>query len=510
MKSKITRLKEKLAIAVERRKPWEGRWQECYDYAMPNRTGFNGEQVGADRSEKIFDSTAVTSVYEFASRMQSGLTPSFSRWFEFRAPSTTPENLKSDVQKELDAISEALWEAITVSNLDQVLHESYQDLALGTGAILAEAGTAAQPLQFTSIPQPQFSLIPGPFGGFGSVFRHREMTLQDIEATWPKAVIDEKMKKIAEKKPEHLFSVTEMVERDWGHRKEEKYDFYAFCADPETLMVEASFVGNGSNPLIPFRWSKSSGETYGRGPLYNILSDVKTLNLVVELVLENAEMAVTGMWQADDDGVLNPDTISLLPGVVVPKAIGSGGLQPLEVPGRFDVSQMIIENMQHTIRKGLFAETLGPPEGTPMSAAEVHERMADLARVAGSAYGRMHAELVRPLIRRCVYILQKMGQLPDIPTIGGKEIDIVNVSPLAQAQHNDDVARVVRLGQVSNGLFGPQMTNLVINPEEAVSYMATKMGVPEKVIRNKVEREQLVQALQETQRDTTQQDAQNL
>ena len=47
------------------------------------------------------------------------------------------------------------------------------------------------------------------------------------------------------------------------------------------------------------------------------LPDIKTANKVVELILKNASIAVTGIWQADDDGVLNPANIELKPGATV-------------------------------------------------------------------------------------------------------------------------------------------------------------------------------------------------
>ena len=55
------------------------------------------------------------------------------------------------------------------------------------------------------------------------------------------------------------------------------------------------------------------------------LPDIRTANKVVELVLKNASIAVTGIWQADDDGVLNPGTVRLVPGTIIPKAPGSAG-----------------------------------------------------------------------------------------------------------------------------------------------------------------------------------------
>ena len=83
------------------------------------------------------------------------------------------------------------------------------------------------------------------------------------------------------------------------------------------------------------------------------LPDIKTANKVVELILKNASIAVTGIWLADDDGVLNPANIKLVPGSIIPKAVGSSGLTPLQAPGRFDVSHLVLEDLRARIRHAL-------------------------------------------------------------------------------------------------------------------------------------------------------------
>ena len=139
-----------------------------------------------------------------------------------------------------------------------------------------------------------------------------------------------------------------------------------------------------------------------------------------------------------------------------------------------------------------------------MSAREVHERMAELARTVGSAYGRLNTELVTPLIRRVIHILKRRGDL-ELPMVNGKEIKVQNISPLAQAQHNEDVARVARFLQLLNGGFGPQVTNVVVKAEEAAIYTAEKIGVPEKLMRDEAERAQLQAAIAETQQISSEQ-----
>lgn len=484
--------------SIKEREGWITPWQDCYDYALPGRSGFFNSVSGQSNIDRVFDSTAGTATQEFAARIQSGLTPTFSKWFEFEPGQDIPAENRSEIGEAMQEDSDTVWEFLSSSNMNQELHESYMDLAVGTGGLLLEEGDAINPLKFTSVPQTQLSLSSGPFGQPDRKYRIRQLTVDDIKLIWPTATIPTEMQNQSpEDQEERRWEIVECVSRDWMFKETERHQFSVFSVEPEAMLFQSHFSGMGSNPLITFRWSKAAGEVYGRGPLFNVMPDVKTLNLVVELVLENAHMAIAGMWQTDDDGTINPDTIELVPGTILPRSPGGTGMEALKPPGDFNVSQFILDDMRHNIKKALFNESLGAPEGTPMSATEVHERMADLSRTIGSAYGRMHTELVTPLLQRAVFILRKQGRLT-LPKLNGKEVKIVNVSPLAQAQHNENVARIARWLELLNAGFGPQMVNLVVKAEEAAIYTGSEIGVPEKLIRSKLEQQQLAKAIEQT------------
>ncbi len=477
--------------AYNDRQNWVDRWEECYTYALPGRLGFYNRSEATTTTDEIFDSTAVEATAEFASRMQAGMTPAFAMWYDFQAGTDVPENKRQEVNEQLQNVSKFVWETLNQSNMNQELHENYLDLAVGWAVLAMEEGDAVEPIRFTAIPQTQALLGIGPYGKPDSVYRHRELTLDQILTIWPKANVTEKMRNEA-KDDKKLFPIIESVQRNWKNKKAEHHEFVVATRDPDHKLLEGDFIGDGSSPMIAFRWSKASGETYGRGPLLNSMPDIKSVNAVVELGLENLAMAITGMWQADDDGIINPDTIELIAGTIIPRSPNSRGLEPLAPPGNFDAAQFVLKDMRHNIKKALFNETLGRPEGTPMSATEVHERMADLARTIGSSFGRLHTELITPLLKRAVHILQKQGKI-ELPIINGRQVKIINTSPLAQAQHNEDVARVARWLQLLNGGFGPQMTNTVVKATEAAVYTGQKIGVPEKLIRDAKEAEALQQ-----------------
>jgi len=267
--------------------------------------------------------------------------------------------------------------------------------------------------------------------------------------------------------------------------------------------MKREMSGIGSNPFICFRWSKCAGEVYGRGPLFNALSAIKTTNLTVEMILENAQMAISGIYQMEDDGVINPDTINLVPGTIIPKAMGSAGLQPIQAAGSFDVAQLVLGDMRNNIKRALYNDMLGDPNRTPASATEVAERMADLSRRIGAAFGRLQVELVQPVLQRVIHILKKQNRI-EVPSINGREVKVKSVSPLAQAQANQDIMAVSRFLEMAQGAFGPEAMNILINSEQTAAYLATKFGVPDTLIRDESEREQIVALMQQMQQSQAQ------
>ena len=480
-------------------------FEECYEYALPQRESFYYETAGQRRDDKIFDETAVVGVQEFASRLQSGLVPNFARWADLTAGSEIPKEERDFVDNDLDEITEYVFEILQNSNFSQEVHEAFMDLAVGTGVLCVDEGDAINPVKFSAIPLPHVVLDTGPDDNIDHVFRERKgIRNSEITILYPDAKLDNQVQQRVKQDPEGKCSILEVACKDYSKRNEEAYLYYAIDLSTKTYLVERKFKGVGSNPYVCFRWSKCAGEVYGRGPLINALSAIKTTNLTIQLILENAQMAISGIYQMDDDGIINPDTINLVPGTIIPKSPQSGGLQPIQSAGRFDVADIVLSDMRLNIKRALYNDMLGNPDRTPASATEVAERMADLSRRIGSAFGRLQAELVQPVLQRVIYILKKQGRI-EMPTVNGREVKIRSVSPLAQAQSNQDITSVSRFLELVNAYFGPDTTNILINSEETAIHLAKKFGVPDGLIRDREERKEIVAMMQQMQQMQQQQ-----
>lgn len=388
--------------ALDARAPWLARWDAAMRYTMPT----NDTDVAT-----LFDATAADAVDNLAASIYSLMTPPESLWLAL-----IPE---SDASPDADAVTAALRANLNDSNFYTTIHQCYLDLVILGTACLFMAETpigASSAFSFTAVPMRDIAILPN------AVFHTATMPACEVlekYPTWtPPADIADQIKRDP---ATPLRLVQSLVGTEFTAWLDVGGD------------IENNIVARGTfetNPYIIFRWSVLSGEQYGRGPVLRALPDIKTANKVVELVLKNATIAVSGIWQADDDGVINLNNINLTPGAIIPKAVGSSGLTPLSSGADFDVSQIILKDLRERIRHALLADRLGLLSEKEMTATEIMARNSDMMRILGATYGRLLHEFIRPLTDRGLQILSRRGVIA--PIVLNSDAELKYIAPIAQ------------------------------------------------------------------------------
>jgi hypothetical protein len=468
---------------LEKRQVWESHWRECYDYALPRRDGaIVAGRAGEKKTDKLFDGTAPDAVEQLAASLLSELTPPWARWFGLIAGSELTDQESDSLGPELERISATLQSNFDRSNFAVEMHQCYLDLVTaGTASLLLEEApiTESSAFRFTAIPLSQLVLEESVDGRLDTTFRRSEMTRMHLLTRFPGAQIPEESANKDEGKNEKLFAVIEAVIPDGtGYAYRAVIDHEGGNGESRSFLSEGHFE---HSPFINFRWLKAPGEIYGRSPVMKALPDIKTANKVVELILKNASIAVTGIWQADDDGVLNPANIKLVPGTIIPKAVGSQGLKPLETPGRFDISELVLEKLRASIRRAMLADKLGQVDAPAMTATEVLERSAEMARLLGATYGRLQSELLSPLVARSMAILIRRAEIEDIQ-IDGATVDLEYRSPLARQQTRKEANGVLKWFE-SLASLGPEAM-ATIDQAAAARWLGKVYAVPPNLIKD--------------------------
>ncbi len=466
--------------AQSRRSPWESIWQDCYSYALPQRgAGFGAQFDPARRhAERLFDGTATDAVEQLAASLLAQLTPPWSQWFGL-APGYGVNALERViVSEELDRATETIQGHFDRSNFAVEIHQAFLDLAtVGSATMLFEEAPlgSLSAFRLTAVPMSEMHFEAGPDDQIVGHFRSRSLPTRTLRKLFPEAELPDEKSGCPDRERESLPIVEAVLPEEDG------FAYTALLLDRPNKPTCLAQGRLSSSPFISFRWLKGASEVYGRSPVMTALPDIKTVNKVVELVLKNASIAVTGIWQAEDDGVLNPANIRLVPGTIISKAVGSSGLTPLQAPGRFDVSNLMLDDLRGRIRHTLLVDRLGPLGGQRMTATEILERSNEMSRLLGATYGRLQTELLTPLVSQGMRILRRRGEIPDI-VLDGRTVTLQYKSPLARAQARDDVQNTLMWLETS-GQLGPEAMQAVDIPA-TTRWLGERLGVPGQLVRD--------------------------
>lgn len=464
-------------IAKLRKTNWDSMYQECYEYAIPNRDMLYYYTGGEDKAINIYDSTAPNSTVNFANTLHEALTPPEYRWFEFAPGTQTPPMMRERVQLLLDSVTERYFELLNSTNFDTEVNQFYQDLAAGTGSLAIRRYPGSDtPATFSAVPPFEILIAEGREGIIDTVIRCYKMDPRSVKITWPDASFnpdDYKGRPLANTADKRI----EVLEFTFYDYDTKKWEYRVFLEKHRVEILQDSLL---YNPWVVARWSVVSGEIYGRGPLVNALPDIKTANKTVEMVLQNASMSLAGVYTAVDDGVLNPANVELTPGVIIPVAYNQGpfgrSLDVLPRNGEFDISELVLKDLRQSIREKLLDDDMAPLSDAVRSSREVFLRQQRLAKRAGPNFGRLKNEFIVQFIKSTVAMWQAEGELPPFE-IDGKNITLRYTSPMAKQQNDEDLANMdsflARMAQ-----FQPGMQLISVKPTEYRDFVAQKSGIP--------------------------------
>lgn len=475
--------------AFNRRRLWDGVLGDAYAMALPQYESpamgtDNSARRGEKRGRTVYDATAADSLDKRASRTAGQLFPPFRPFADVQPADglDLPEEQEKELRAHHAQAMKMFHAAIDASNFHTEMPQALRDAYISTGALNIDFGSERNPLSFEALPISQLAPEESADGVIRTSFRRREVAARDLPFLWPTGTFPEEIARAAKAGKDDRLVV---IEANLWDPENRQTLYRAYLETDEKLIVSETLPEPRS---VVFRVDKVPGETMGRGPVIRALPDIQTANKVVELVLKNASIAVTGIWQGEDDGTLNPANVRLTPGTIIPIAPGSAGLRPLDSPGRFDVSQLVLDQLRERIRSAIEGPSLPPVDDNVRTAREFAERRTDQLSVELPATLRLLNELFHRLVARCLFILshpRMAGSRFYIPPfeIADDLVKMVPTSPLARIAEREETlqhsATFVELSQTV-----PEQVSRVIDLDAYVRDRFRRARFPENLVRS--------------------------
>lgn len=471
---------DKLDSLSTKRINFESYWQECMDFIVPRKSDVVSTRMEGDqRNTELFDTTAIFANQLLAAMLHGMLTNPSVRFFELAMES--PElNEDEEVVAWLQEVADRMFTIMNGSNFQTEIHEVYIDLgAIGTACIFIGEDDA-KVVHFNARAMKEIYVEENNLGLIDTVYR---------KFTWkPRQVIqefgeDKLPAKIVEK-------YRQGCDDDWSiiHavHPDEKGTYFKFKS-AYILKDEKVFLSKGGFKEFPYavpRWTKTSGETYGRGPGMEMLPDIKMVNAMMETVIVGAQKTVDPPMMVSDDGVIG--RVRLTPGgLTVVRPMSDVPIRPLITDARIDFGQQLVESIRTQIRNGFFNNQLQLSNGPQMTATETMQRTEENLRFMGPILGRQHFEFLGPVIERVFGIGIRRNIFPPAPPQAqGRAFTVRYSSLVARAQRMSEGQNLTRAISVAAPIVNMDQSAFdVLNPDSAMKYIFEIYGVPQKLMR---------------------------
>lgn len=469
-------------------------FEDAYEYLLPYRNVWNNKATSGqiNRPTKTYDSTGGIAAGNFVNTLQANFAPVFQRWAEIKSGPGMDDEMKKAAQEPLDDITKTVFSYINASNFGTAFAEMAFDWGIGTGAMWIFEGDEANPINCIATPLSQYGLEEGAFGDIGGIYKKTDIAAELVPATYRqfKPKIPQELQQKITQAPQEKVCLIECLYKDTD-TFEWRYDVIL----EETKDLICSKRYREAICLTP-RWMKIPGFPYGVGPLSFAMPDVKTLNKVAELFLQNLAMTVFGAYTVANNSVFNANTAIVRPGAFIPVERNGGPNGPsiaaLPMSGNFQVQEFFMNYIRDNIKKVMLDNRLPDDQGSPKTAYEIAQRLKDFSVDIGAAYGRAIREFVNPFFRRVIEILERKGliQLPEGFTIDNFLLRIQVVSPVAQTQAMADVQRFFENFSMVAGI-SRELALMSYDVEKIPQYLQDTLGGPPELLRTDGEKTEL-------------------
>ena len=473
-------------------------WDDIEAFVTPYRGRFFEESQTESSIEWdrgwCYDSTAITAHQNLAAALHGSLSSPSIRWFELRFRDEKLNKIKSVASWLYDA-NEALYYALTDSNFNTEVNETYQDICgFGTAALVLEEDDGK--LLFSAIPLKEFCFEEDYQGRVLRFFR---------KLRWMPSKI---MSKFGDDCPER---VCELAEKG----KQEPLDvmFCVYPTDNKVVPLGAKaapsrrpwascyFMYQGGEclgksntyyemPVFIPRWRKTSCSLWGNAPSHFAMADIKSLNRVRKIMLQASEKAIDPMIMVEERAIMGSFDFSASSVQVVRNI---AGIKVFDSGINLAVGEHDVQQLQQSIKDHFFTDQLRlpDPQGTPATAYEISIRYQQMQKLLGPTLGRLQNDLLDPIVGRTFKILMRSGAIlpPPEEVIAAKaEYDIEYIGSLSAAQKADRAASierfVVAVGNMS-AVFPESLD--VVDSNETVRQLARDLAIPPLLLRDKDE-----------------------
>ena len=226
-------------------------------------------------------------------------------------------------------------------------------------------------------------------------------------------------------------------------------------------------------PWLPLRFNIVDGEDYGRGRIEEYLGDLKSLEGLMQAMVEGSAAAAKVVFLVSPSATVKPATLAKAGnGAIIQGRQEDVSVVQVAKQADFATAYQMITQLTQRLSEAFLILTVRQSERT--TAEEIRATQQELNEQLGGIYGNLTTELLQPYLQRKLFVLQRSKILPKLPKGVVFPTVIAGIEGVGRGQDRESL--MMFLQTVSQAL-GPEAMVKFVDPEEAIKRLAAAQGI---------------------------------
>ncbi len=377
------------------------------------------------------------------------------------------DDLKTEVEKALSKEEQIIMDDIE-SSADRVgVFEALKHLIVG-GNVLLHDGTEAMRIFHLD----RFVCRRDPMGNPLEIVVHETVALDALPPAFAK-----RLKRKAKKEGDNEGSEKPLDLYTHVERKANKWTVYQECSGDKIPGTYGTYPLDAC-PWMPLRMIKVDGEDYGRSYVEEYLGDLKSLEALMQAIIEGSAAAAKLLILVDPNGTTRAKTIETAPNGAVREGNANDiSVLQIEKFADFRIAYQTIETLTERLSYAFLLNSSVQRQAERVTAEEVRYMAGELEDALGGIYSMLTVEFQLPYVRRKMLKLEKLGKLPALPKGIVKPTIVTGLEALGR---DHDRNKLVSFISTLVQIVGPEVVKTYLNVDDLIQRLATSNGITTK------------------------------
>ena len=227
------------------------------------------------------------------------------------------------------------------------------------------------------------------------------------------------------------------------------------------------------SPWLPLRFVTVDGEDYGRSRVEEFLGDLKSLEALMQALVEGSAAASKVVFTVSPSSVTKPAALAQAGNgaIIQVRPDDVGGIQ-VGKTADFQTAYQLINVLEKRLAEAFLIMNVRDSERT--TAEEVRMTQMELEQQLGGLFSLLTTEFLIPYLNRKMHTLQRAKQIPTLPKDLVRPTIVAGITALGRGQDRDALVQfITTIAQT----MGPEALQSLLNPDEAIKRLATAQGI---------------------------------